>query len=259
MASSQNYEPLGGGDACEINKWKFRTVKTHISDAQELERISNEVNIPLPEMLFGGNLLSLEYENGFKLQFKSVDALNLVDKTKVTMKVEYADDWQKYRESKGDQEEINNIVKPFDWTYTTDYKGTLSSSTQDFTITATEERINLDLLKVQERILFYDDVILHEDELGDNGICELRVKIRVMPSGFFVLLKMFLRIDGVLFKTHSTRLHHLFVNDYITREYQVKEKTATALKKVCYSHVLSLEVVEPFLESTHLSVDKIHF
>ena len=41
----------------------------------------------------------------------------------------------------------------------------------------TKERIDLEQLKVKEKIFFYEDVILYEDELADNGIAKLNVKM----------------------------------------------------------------------------------
>lgn len=41
----------------------------------------------------------------------------------------------------------------------------------------TEERIDYEKLKKQERIAFYDEVILFEDELADNGAAVFSVKI----------------------------------------------------------------------------------
>ena len=41
----------------------------------------------------------------------------------------------------------------------------------------TEERIDYEKLKDQERIAFYDEVILFEDELADNGAAVFSVKI----------------------------------------------------------------------------------
>ena len=41
----------------------------------------------------------------------------------------------------------------------------------------TEEGIDYSLLKKQETIYFYDDVVLYEDELADNGTAVLSVKI----------------------------------------------------------------------------------
>lgn len=69
---------------------------------------------------------------------------------------------------------LEEKVKPFDWTFSTDYKGTFSDK---FNITDTEERINLEKLKEREKILFYHELILYEDELHDNGIASCTVKI----------------------------------------------------------------------------------
>lgn len=41
----------------------------------------------------------------------------------------------------------------------------------------TAEGIDYSQLKQQEKIHFYDDVILYEDELADNGTAMLNVKI----------------------------------------------------------------------------------
>lgn len=41
----------------------------------------------------------------------------------------------------------------------------------------TTERIDYSRLKQQEKIYFYDDVILYEDELADNGTALLSAKI----------------------------------------------------------------------------------
>lgn len=64
-------------------------------------------------------------------------------------------------------------VKPFDWTFTTDYMGTM----EGFEIEETRERIDVDKLKVKEKILFYHDLTLYEDELHDHGIAATSVKI----------------------------------------------------------------------------------
>jgi type 2A phosphatase activator TIP41 len=72
----------------------------------------------------------------------------------------------------------------------------------------TSEGIDYSRLKEQERIYFYDDVILFEDELADNGTAMLSVKIRVMTSGFFILLRFFLRVDSVIIRMNDTRIYH---------------------------------------------------
>lgn len=46
---------------------------------------------------------------------------------------------------------------------------------------ATTDRINYELLKRNDPIMFYDELTLYEDELHDNGLASLRVKL-VRPS-----------------------------------------------------------------------------
>lgn len=65
-------------------------------------------------------------------------------------------------------------IKPFDWTFSSDYCGTLS---ENIKIAPTEERIDIEKLKQKEKILFYQDLMLYEDELHDNGISSCTIKI----------------------------------------------------------------------------------
>lgn len=71
------------------------------------------------------------------------------------------------------KELLEEKIKPFDWTFTTNYMGTMSG----FELVSTEERIDMEKLKKKDKILFYVDLTLFEDELHDNGIASLSVKI----------------------------------------------------------------------------------
>lgn len=71
------------------------------------------------------------------------------------------------------KEYLDEKVKPFDWTFTTDYKGTISG----FEEVETDEKIDLDKLKRKDKILFYVDLTLFEDELHDNGIAVSSIKM----------------------------------------------------------------------------------
>lgn len=53
-----------------------------------------------------------------------------------------------------------------------------------------------------------------------------------MPSGFFILLRYFLRIDNVMIRINDTRFHYEIENDYILKEYTSKEAKVEALKHV---------------------------
>lgn len=81
----------------------------------------------------------------------------------------------KYSTSAANNSDVKDVVKPYDWTYSTDYKGTVLSD-QQFE-EADEPVIDVERLKKQEPILFYDENILYEDELADNGTTVLSVRL----------------------------------------------------------------------------------
>ena len=81
-------------------------------------------------------------------------------------------------------------------------------------------------------ILWSDELSLFEDELHDNGVSRVTVKCRVMPTCIFVLLRFWLRVDGVLIRIRDTRLFHDLSKSYLLREYTEREATFEALVKV---------------------------
>lgn len=127
-------------------------------------------------------------------------------------------------------EGIKEVVKPFDWSYTTDYKGTLSSNSQS--LQSTTKTIPLELLKRPDPILFFDEIMLYEDELADNGIAMLSCKIRVMPQRLLLLSRFFMRLDDVLFRIRDTRVYVDFGAQEVIREYVAREEEFEAVKKV---------------------------
>ncbi|KAM4682634.1 TIP41-like protein isoform 3-T4 [Amazona ochrocephala] len=131
---------------------------------------------------------------------------------------------------RNEPEHTKEVVKPYDWTYTTDYKGTLLGDTAALKVVPTTEHINTEKLKAREQIMFFEEVLLFEDELHDHGVSSLSVKIRVMPSSFFVLLRFFLRVDGVLIRMNDTRLYHEADKAYMLREYTSRESKISSLK-----------------------------
>ncbi|KAJ1436703.1 TIP41-like family-domain-containing protein, partial [Ochromonadaceae sp. CCMP2298] len=68
-----------------------------------------------------------------------------------------------------------------------------------------------DLLRQRdEPILFFDEFILYKDDLEDCGDVEFDVKLRVMPSCWFLLSRHYLRVDGSLTRCRETRMFHRF-------------------------------------------------
>ena len=127
-------------------------------------------------------------------------------------------------------EGITEVVKPFDWSYSTDYKGTVPKSTPPFQ--PSEKPIPLELLKQPDPIIFFDEVMLYEDEMADNGITLLSCKVRVMPARLLLLCRFFMRLDNVLVRIRDTRIYVEFATREVIREYVAKEERYEVIRQV---------------------------
>lgn len=224
--------------------WTLTASKTHIMKSRDLELLSEQMGLPsLPEMLFGENVLRIQHADGFGIEFNAIDALKRVNSTQASstqassaqassmedVKVACAQEWQ---ESRSESEVPREAARPYDWTFTTDYRGTLTGEERKMKVMKTTDQIDLERLKTREQILFFDDVLLFEDELHDHGVSMISVKIRVMPTSFFLLLRFFLRVDGVLIRINDTRLYHQAGQDFMLREFSTRENKISELKNV---------------------------
>ena len=66
-----------------------------------------------------------------------------------------------------------------------------------------------------------------------------------MASGFLVLQRFFLRVDGVLVRINDTRLYHAAQTDYLLREYTSRE-----------AKIQDLRVCTDIMECTHTPLRK---
>jgi type 2A phosphatase activator TIP41 len=122
-------------------------------------------------MVFHKNTLSVVHENGAAITFEPIEALKKVRNEKLDLRVSCSDEWRESRP----RDKTEEKVKPFDWTFTTNYQGTVNDKFNE--IASTNMKIDKFKLMVKEQILFYEDVTLFEDELHDNGVSTLSVKI----------------------------------------------------------------------------------
>ncbi|MCJ1319948.1 hypothetical protein MMC15_005284 [Xylographa vitiligo] len=228
--SSDAYHPSNADMGSTITQrgFKITTRKLPILKAAPIEQMTSELGIAPPEMIFGDNSVSIEHiASGWSINFNTFEALNKVDKTGTTMlQVAHSKEWQSTRQEK--HQGITEVVKPFDWSYTTDYMGSLSPGNRLFTPTLSS--IPLELLKRPDPILFFDEVMLYEDEMADNGITMLSCKIRVMPARLLLLCRFFMRLDNVLFRLRDTRLYIDFSTCQVIREYVAKEENYEAIR-----------------------------
>jgi len=219
MDKSKN--PKVKNELFNFGPWHISATTGPILTSVQDDDIRLQLDLPaMPEMCFGETKLEVCHDLGFGISFNAIDALKLVDNKHDTMKVAYASEWQQERQVVPVSKEV---AKPYDWTYTTDFKGTLIRE-DVVRVSETDRRIDIEKLKRQEKIHFYQNLVLFEDELADNGIAKLTVKMRVMPSSYFILLRFFLRVDDVLIRINDTRIYHEAGTDFILQEFSSKEK-----------------------------------
>ena len=222
------------------HNWTITTTKYPICKSSEIDALTAALGIAPPEMIFGNNSVRVRHEpSGFELVFAARDALDVVDKTGSAgmLKVAYSEEWQRMREKVS--EDIRDVVRPFDWSYSTGWRGRVSSGSgsgsggNELTVVADAE-IPYEKLRRPDPILLFDDVMLYEDELADNGIAMLSVKVRVMPERLLVLQRFFLRLDGVVVRIRDTRVYVEFETGEVIREYVSREAKYADVKKVCF-------------------------
>ncbi|KAH0940736.1 hypothetical protein HID58_000373 [Brassica napus] len=239
-----------GRKGLRIHDWEIETIRGTILTSLAHEQYSNlylshlsvcallwEEKLKtshLPEMVFGENALVLKhFRSNTKIHFNAFDALaGWKQEGLPPVEVPAAAKW-KFRSKPSQQ-----VILDYDYTFTTPYCGSGVVEKDQETVEAKakpegeaslkwencEEQIDLAALSLKEPILFYDEVVLYEDELADNGVSLLTVKVRVMPSSWFLLLRFWLRVDGVLMRLRETRMHYVFG----------KGETPTVLRESCW-------------------------
>ncbi|WFD23592.1 Tap42 interacting protein [Malassezia equina] len=152
------------------------------------------------------------------------------------IQVAYAKEWGQSRRAAlaahGGPSTPLTSTKQYDWTYSSTWPGMAGAAASvdlhdrwlpvsstpwndafQLGMDPANDRIPVERLGAAhgEQILFYDDIVLYEDELGDNGSSMLTVKVRVMPTSLLVLQRFFLRVDQVVFRLFDTRLFVSFL------------------------------------------------
>ncbi|KAI5956275.1 TIP41 [Candida jiufengensis] len=246
IPSPQSSFPIQDIPSIKVGDWEIYTIKKPILNSVELDNLADtKFEFPLPEMIFGNNLVKIKNVSSLQDQkeiwFNAIDALDTLDED-VHLKVSYHEEWLKSRQLQqkkklergkdfGIDEDIKEKVsdlteevgiKPYDWTYSTNYIGKVSGFIfKDCTDSNLE--IPIEKLTKPDPILFFDEMILFEDELADNGISMLSIKIRVMPTCLLLLSRFFLRIDNVIFRIRDCRIFIDFDTNEVLREYKLQE------------------------------------
>lgn len=95
-----------------------------------------------------------------------------------------------------------------------------------------EASIPFEKLSAENPILHFGEIYLFECDLEDCGYAMSKIRFRVMKDCYYVLLRYYLRVDGVRVRLFDTRIFHEFGTDYIHREFSYRESTYKELKAV---------------------------
>lgn len=230
--------PLKDDPSITLGEWTITTIKRPILSSDEIDEWSDKLQFPIPEMIFGNSSVELHNEEtNWFINFNPFDALNQVKLGDSGLRVAYSEDWinSKLKNSQvTTTAEGLKFGKHWDWSYTTFYQGTTANSNLGYKFERADEyELPVNKLSRRDPILFYDDFILFEDELADNGISMLSIKLRVMKERLLLLSRFFLRIDGVLFKIIDTRIYIEFSEDLVVREWKYLEDDYNSVLNKC--------------------------
>jgi TIP41-like family len=82
----------------KIGGWTITSRKLPISSSSDCDSLAAKLGIPVPEMTFGNNAVSIEAAGGWKCEFNTQEALDAVDKTgSQGIKVSYSEQWNRTR------------------------------------------------------------------------------------------------------------------------------------------------------------------
>ena len=166
-------------------------------------------------------------------------SLNEIDILPENVVVQQAGHWKNKDTSK--IKDFKAVEQTSDWTYSTSYKGTVrylntaaahvkdqtsleleankDSTAQLELKDMPESSINFGMLSPDNTILHFGEVYLFEDDLDDCGYTLSKVRFRVMADCWYVLLRFYLRVDGVRVRAFDTRVFHEFGTDFVHREF----------------------------------------
>jgi type 2A phosphatase activator TIP41 len=200
-----------------IKGWEIKSKHSGIATQEVILNYEQQLNTKhLPELLFSEAGIDIKHvQSKVHLSFTAFEALREWKGLNLpAIQALVAQDWQRTRMQ--DIRDLGVQKEDYDWTFTTPYAGHLY--TDDGTVINqqqgcwrdTQVGIDRELLMRREPILFYDEFDLYESELDDHGMCKLVVKLRVMTSCWYALMRYWLRVDGVLVRCYDTRLFCAF-------------------------------------------------
>ena len=229
MANTKELDKLQDLAECDLPE-VFYSKNTFMA-ALPLKNLLVEINPvqSISHSSFAKREKTLRKDDGQPREFSPSDditALNPIEVVPKGVLVPQNEVWKKKDTSK--IEDFVVVEALSDWTFSTPYKGQISfiskeaerikkftdldlqHHTESTTITSemSDESIPYNKLGPDNPIRHFATLYLFECDLEDCGYTMSQIRFRVMEDSWFVLLRYYLRVDGVTVRLLDTRLYH---------------------------------------------------
>ena len=223
--------------------WDFYSHSENMMNSKDLDILiknkdENKLHINhLPEIFYGFNRLFLiNKTKNFCYEFNPLQMLSLANYTQRKKLLKEKEIYYIPNQAKSQYSKTDDTKNEEDWSFSSPYMGHITSinispmskyypeikETKVFK----KEKTNLKYPETKvENVLNYNQIHFFEDELGDIGFSEGKIGFGVMNECFLGLMRCYLRVDNMVVRNIDTKIYHKFGDNYIIRNFLVKEKT----------------------------------
>ena len=252
--------------------WDFYSHSENMMNSKDLDILiknkdENKLHINhLPEIFYGFNRLFLiNKTKNFCYEFNPLQMLSLANYTQRKKLLKENEIYYIPNQAKSQYSKTDDTKNEEDWSFSSPYMGHITSINNSpmskyypeikETKVFKKEKTNIKYPETKvENVLNYNQIHFFEDELGDIGFSEGKIGFGVMNECFLGLMRCYLRVDNMVVRNIDTKIYHKFGDNYIIRNFLVKEKTYDELanKGFHFSNQWNLsptqsDMVAPFL------------
>ena len=252
--------------------WDFYSHSENMMNSKDLDILiknkdENKLHINhLPEIFYGFNRLFLiNKSKNFCYEFNPLQMLSLANYAQRKKLLKEKEIYYIPNQAKSQYSKTDDSKNEEDWSFSSPYMGHITSINNSpmskyypeikETKVFKKEKTNLKYPETKvENVLNYNQIHFFEDELGDIGFSEGKIGFGVMNECFLGLMRCYLRVDNMVVRNIDTKIYHKFGDNYIIRNFLVKEKTYDELanKGFHFSNQWNLsptqsDMVAPFL------------
>jgi len=200
-------------------------------------------HVHTPDAVFLSSKLGFLHKSGLSLHFNPEDVIRgcmfdasdpelaPLEAMPPRVKVQHAERWNAWRKLKFNVNTVGEVDWRNDWTFSTRWWG--CPTFHGVALKGVEDpdgELPMHLLSAKDEILWYQGLEQYSDDLGDEGDVTYTIRARIMPSFFFVLARLDLRVCNVIIRQVDTRWLHVFGSKELLREWSWRELTPDELR-----------------------------